>query len=253
MDNYPKQVTKQCTEKILEQMNNAIYKINENNGKFEIGFFCLIKHQSEKIPVLMINKYIKDEDKEFSSSIKVSINQILKDLNDSQSKQDEDLRVIKEDISNLPTTIKNAETTITQSISNTEKTLSSVLSQIKTDVNACINKGNEITRDISSLQETAGAIQSAIADLSSTQSQIITSAKDEIITSISEKSSSLNASIESLKATCQTISSSITNHAKELKDEIVAARNESAKASKINRIILIIGIIVLAILQLLIK
>ena len=74
MDNYPKQVTKQCTEKILEQMNNAIYKINENNGKFEIGFFCLIKHQSEKIPVLMINKYIKDEDKEFSSSIKVSIN-----------------------------------------------------------------------------------------------------------------------------------------------------------------------------------
>ena len=39
MDNYPKQVTKQCTEKILEQINNAIYKINENNGKFEIGFF----------------------------------------------------------------------------------------------------------------------------------------------------------------------------------------------------------------------
>ena len=45
----------QCAKKILEQMNNSIYKINENNGKFDIGFFCHIKYKNKDIPVLITN------------------------------------------------------------------------------------------------------------------------------------------------------------------------------------------------------
>ena len=59
MELYPKSVTKQCHQKILEQMNemnNSIYKIK---NKKEIGLFCYIKYNHNKIPVIIINNYIK--------------------------------------------------------------------------------------------------------------------------------------------------------------------------------------------------
>ena len=38
MEGYIKPVTKQCHKKILDQMNNSIYKIKENEGKFGFTF-----------------------------------------------------------------------------------------------------------------------------------------------------------------------------------------------------------------------
>ena len=75
MDIYQKPVTKSTTQKILNQIDNSIYKINERKGKFFIGFLIYIKCQDKKIPVLIttyegINeKYIAN-----SSSIDISIN-----------------------------------------------------------------------------------------------------------------------------------------------------------------------------------
>ena len=62
MDEYPKPVTKECTKKILEQMNNMnnlIYGIYDKNIE-QLGtcFFCLIKYNNLKIPV-MIASYQK--------------------------------------------------------------------------------------------------------------------------------------------------------------------------------------------------
>jgi len=63
MEDYPKSVTKKCTQTILAQMsNNFIYKIQEKDGNFSNGFFCHIKYQSKKIPVAIINKYIIKDD-----------------------------------------------------------------------------------------------------------------------------------------------------------------------------------------------
>ena len=59
MQLYPKSVTKQCHQKILEQMNNSICKIKNYN---EIGLFCYIKYNHNKIPVMIINNYINNED-----------------------------------------------------------------------------------------------------------------------------------------------------------------------------------------------
>ena len=74
MEIYPKPVTKQCIEKILEQMNNQIYIINENNENYETGYFCSIRYKEKNIsiPVLIINKYLKE--KEINNNIKVTIN-----------------------------------------------------------------------------------------------------------------------------------------------------------------------------------
>ena len=53
-------------------MKNSIYKMNEKEGKFDIGFFSHIKYQNKNIPVLITNYqkiYLSKND-----SIKVRIN-----------------------------------------------------------------------------------------------------------------------------------------------------------------------------------
>ena len=63
MENYPKSVTKRCTQTILDQMNNNyIYKIQEKDGNFSNGFFCHIKYQNKNIPVVIINNHIIKDD-----------------------------------------------------------------------------------------------------------------------------------------------------------------------------------------------
>lgn len=68
MDEYPKPVSKSCIEKILNQMNNSIYKIKGKDGEFQIGIFCKLKFDKNIIFVLIttnkiINKgYLKDND-----------------------------------------------------------------------------------------------------------------------------------------------------------------------------------------------
>ena len=74
MELYPKSVTKQCHKNILDQMNNSIYDIK---NKKEKGLFCYIKINHNKIPVLIINKYINND--EYLNNINVSINK--KDIN----------------------------------------------------------------------------------------------------------------------------------------------------------------------------
>ena len=71
MELYPKSITKQCHQKILEQMNeinNSICKIN--NG--EIGLFCKIKYNNKINQVLIINNNVNND--EYINKIKVLIN-----------------------------------------------------------------------------------------------------------------------------------------------------------------------------------
>ena len=58
MENFPKSANKIITTKILDQMNNTFYKI-DNKDEY-IGFFCKIEHKNKSIPVLIINKYMEE-------------------------------------------------------------------------------------------------------------------------------------------------------------------------------------------------
>ena len=69
MEMYPKSVSKQCHQKILEQMNNSICQIK---NKDDIGYFCYIKYNHNKIPVIIINNYIKIE--EYLNKVNVILN-----------------------------------------------------------------------------------------------------------------------------------------------------------------------------------
>ena len=63
----PNPATKRCTQEILKQMDSIFYKINEN-----IGFFCKIKYKNKNIPVMMINKYINDEEIQLLNNISIN-------------------------------------------------------------------------------------------------------------------------------------------------------------------------------------
>ena len=60
LERYPGPVTIEQTKKILSQLHNCICKINNKNGK-GTGFFCYIPYKNKKIPVMMTNNHIIDE------------------------------------------------------------------------------------------------------------------------------------------------------------------------------------------------
>ena len=61
MDYYPKPVTNHFIKKILNQLENCFFKINEKDDKFGIGLFCNIKYKNETIPVIIINDKINND------------------------------------------------------------------------------------------------------------------------------------------------------------------------------------------------
>ena len=62
MEIYPEPVTRQCTKKILDQMNNRqIYKISKKNDEYEFGFFCNITYKKTKKTALITKSNILDE------------------------------------------------------------------------------------------------------------------------------------------------------------------------------------------------
>ena len=70
MEDYSKPVNKHITEEILNQMNNTFYIINQKDEI--IGFFCYIKFKNKKIPTIIINKYIKNEDIKYTIDILIN-------------------------------------------------------------------------------------------------------------------------------------------------------------------------------------
>ena len=76
MKNYPKSVSKECTENILNQMDNIIYKMENHNEKLGTGFFCKLNYNNNIFPVLITSyqiineKYIHN-----NNSIEVSLNE----------------------------------------------------------------------------------------------------------------------------------------------------------------------------------
>ena len=81
MENYPKPISKKCSKTIFEQMENAIYKINVREGKYDICFFCHIKYENEKIPVLITNyKVINEKYISRTNKIKIRIKNEIKNI-----------------------------------------------------------------------------------------------------------------------------------------------------------------------------
>ena len=78
MSDYPKAVSKKITKKIYEQMDNPLFKLNENKLNFDICFLTYINYENNKIPVAIINNF--NFDKENIQKLNVSINGMIKEI-----------------------------------------------------------------------------------------------------------------------------------------------------------------------------
>ena len=75
IDEYPSSITIDETRKILDQLENCIFKIFINDGGTATGFFCYIKYKDSNIsiPVLFTNNYVlKENDIKPNKTIKIS-------------------------------------------------------------------------------------------------------------------------------------------------------------------------------------
>ena len=71
-------VTKQCTEKIIDQMENYFYKINIIEAEPEYGIFTKIKNKDKDIPILIISRYLKNY--EITNILNISNNNIIQNI-----------------------------------------------------------------------------------------------------------------------------------------------------------------------------
>ena len=79
MEAYLKPVPKPCTKKIYDQMENYLYRINEKEGNYEIGYFIRLKDKNEKSYIALVTSpnVLKDID---SNSLKITIDQEPKSI-----------------------------------------------------------------------------------------------------------------------------------------------------------------------------
>ena len=61
MKNYPKPVTKESHKQISDYLDNSIYQIKGNEGKYGIGIFCSLKCHNKIILTLITNYQTIDE------------------------------------------------------------------------------------------------------------------------------------------------------------------------------------------------
>ena len=50
------------TNEILKQMQNSVCQIDVDENRKGTGFFCYINHENSKIPIMMTNNHVMDED-----------------------------------------------------------------------------------------------------------------------------------------------------------------------------------------------
>ena len=80
MTEYAKPLTRECTKKIFEQMDNSIYKININNKMSSFCFFSYIRYKKEKIPVMITNYKVINDENSSIYNINILINGEFKEL-----------------------------------------------------------------------------------------------------------------------------------------------------------------------------
>ena len=62
IENYPKPISLNSTEKIIVQMKNSICKINLLNGNKGTGFFCKILYKNKIVPLLITNNHVINQE-----------------------------------------------------------------------------------------------------------------------------------------------------------------------------------------------
>ena len=96
MSLHIKPISIECTKIIIKQMKNSLYSIKTPDEKIGMGLFCYIQCHNKKVPVLITNNHIINE--ECDETLKILINKNYKDLqlgNSRYKNKEYDLAVLE--------------------------------------------------------------------------------------------------------------------------------------------------------------
>ena len=150
-------------------------------------------------------------------SVKSALNEILKELKDSQDEQDATLEDLKTKVSGLYEKIENSKGTVLQAITHSEQFFSAILHQTNEKIDGVSGKADALASNVASLTTICQNIETLV----------------------------------------QSSTNSITSTINKVKDEVISAIQESKagtlKSANINRWLIVAGIIILAVLQYIFK
>jgi chromosome segregation ATPase len=150
-------------------------------------------------------------------SVKGSLNEILKELKDSQDEQDASLEDLKQKVSGLNEKIDNSKGLVLQAITRSEQSLSELLNQANGKVDVVLNKADALASNVASLTTICQNIDTLVRSSTNSVTSSINKSKEEIVNAIQD------------------------------------SKAEALKSSNVNRWLIVGGIIILAFLQFILR
>lgn len=121
------------------------------------------------------------------NKVKTNLEDISRELKESQDEQDAELAEIKTMLNALPSTIQNGISSISTAISTSESVLTAALTQIDGKVNSINGKADTLATNIANLASLCQSINSSVSSSANNLTSAMNETKSEII-----KASTLN-------------------------------------------------------------
>ena len=150
-------------------------------------------------------------------SVNSSLNEILKELKDSQDEQDATLEDLKQKVAGLNEKIENSKGTVLQAITRSEQSLSELINQTNGKIDGVSTKADAIANNVGSLTTICQNIDTLVRSSTNSVNTAINKSKEEIVIAIQD------------------------------------SKAEALKSSNVNRWLIIGGIIILAFLQFILR
>ena len=166
--------------------------------------------------LVALREQIKKATEEIES-VKSALNDILKELKDSQDEQDAILEDLKSKVSGLNEKIESNKGAVLQAITHSEQSLSGILNQTNEKIDGVSGKTDTLASNVAILTTICQNIDTLVHSSTNSITTSINKAKDEVISAIQD------------------------------------SKAETLKSANINRWLIVAGVIILAILQFVFK
>lgn len=212
---------KQTCSEIISAFNADVSKASSDFKKDTDKTLEKFTEQNDKLAervteLVALREQIKNATAEIES-VKIALNEILKELKDSQDEQDATLEDLKTKVSGLNEKIENSKGTVLQAIIHSEQSLSEILNQTNEKIDGVSGKTDALASSVASLTTLCQNIDTLVQSSTNSITSAISQAKDEAISAIQ------------------------------------GSKAEILKSANINRWLIIAGIIILAVLQYIFK
>jgi len=214
------QINSTCTE-VISAFETGIEKTSKDFKSKTEPIIVKFSEQNDKLSeevkeLVALQEHIKKATEEIES-VKSTLNEILKELKDSQDEQDAALEDLKSIVSGLNEKIESSKGAVLQAITHSEQSLSGILHQTNEKIDGVGGKTDSLASSVARLTTICQNIDILVQSSTNSITSTINKTKEEVISTIQE------------------------------------SKAEALKSVKINRWLIIAGIVILVILQFVFK